>query len=264
MRPRAETTLSKDAGQHGTTHERIYEALKAALMNGTFWPGERLVVRDIAERFSTSPMPVREALRRLVSEQALFNHPNRGVIVPSATVQSIADLQRVRCSIEGAATEWAAATITNGEIKKLKDINNGMLACTRQKDPSDYLTLNTEFHFTIYKAARSAILIPIIEGLWLQAGPRLNIMRGEATIGMGMDHHQEVVTALNDGDGPRARKALMRDISDAADIMLRAAAANGGEISVDRPGSTGGPVRKRAAAAAKPGTRKLGARKAKR
>ena len=112
-----EVALSMDAGQHGTTHERIYESLKEALMNGTFWPGERLVVRDIAERFNTSPMPVREALRRLVSEQALFNHPNRGVIVPSATVQSIADLQRVRCSIEGAATEWAASTITNGEIK---------------------------------------------------------------------------------------------------------------------------------------------------
>ncbi|WP_119300696.1 GntR family transcriptional regulator [Dongia deserti] len=231
---RPEADLAGD-GQHGTAHERIYESLKAALMNGAFWPGERLVVRDLAERFSTSPMPVREALRRLVSEQALSNHPNRGVIVPPATVESIADLQRVRCSIEGAATEWAAATITAAEIKKLKSLNDRMLACTRQRDPSDYLALNTEFHFTIYKAARSGILIPIIEGLWLQAGPRLNIMRGEATIGMGMDHHQEIVAALLEGDGARARRALVRDISDAADIMLRAAAADGGQISMERP-----------------------------
>ncbi|MGF1630653.1 MAG: GntR family transcriptional regulator [Kiloniellaceae bacterium] len=217
-------TKSKKRTQ-GTAHGRVYAGLKSALMNGDFLPGQRLVVRSLAERFETSAMPVREALRQLVSEAALVDHPNRGVIVPDATVEVIADLVRVRCSIEGAATEWAASTISPDELETILRLNEGMEKCTSQSDAEDYLALNREFHFAVYKASRSLVLQPIIERLWLRAGPWLNIMREEATLGLGLDHHSEIVEGLRKGDGARARRALVADITDAADIMLRAASS---------------------------------------
>jgi DNA-binding GntR family transcriptional regulator len=209
----------------GTAHGRVYAGLKSALMNGDFLPGQRLVVRQLAERFETSAMPVREALRQLVSEAALVDHPNRGVIVPDATVEVVADLMRVRCSIEGAATEWAAQTILPEELQTIIRLNEGMKRCTSEGDAEDYLAFNREFHFAIYKASRSVLLQPIIERLWLRAGPWLNIMRDEATLGLGLDHHSEIIEALQKGEGARARRALVADISDAGDIMLRAASA---------------------------------------
>ncbi len=226
---------------NGTAHSRIYAALKQALMNGDFVPGQRLVVRAIAERFETSAMPVREAFRQLVSDEALFDHPNRGVIVPEATVEIIADIARVRCSIEGAAAEWAASTITAQELAAIEAINERMGDCTVRGDTADYLALNRTFHFAIYAASRSATLLPIIERLWLRAGPWLNIMRNEATLGLGLDHHLEVLEALRRGDGRAARRAIAADISDAADIILRAAGgAHQGQIDtvrrVGRPG----------------------------
>lgn len=220
------TTDVDPAGRaHATAHSRVYAGLKSALMNGDFVPGQRLVVRQLAERFATSAMPVREALRQLVSEAALVDHPNRGVIVPDATVEVIADLVRVRCSIEGAATEWAAQTISPEELQAIIRINENMKRCTREGDAADYLTFNREFHFTIYRASRSLMLPPIIERLWLRAGPWLNIMREEATLGLGLDHHSEIIEALQKGDGAWARRALVADITDAGDIMLRAASA---------------------------------------
>ena len=209
----------------GTAHGRVYAGLKRALMNGDFVPGQRLVVRSIAERFETSAMPVREALRQLVSEAALVDHPNRGVIVPDATVEVIADVVRVRCSIEGAATEWAASTISGDELEAIARLNEDMKSCTSPGDAEDYLGLNREFHFTIYKASRSQVLQPIIERLWLRAGPWLNIMRGDTTLGLGLDHHSEIIESLRRGDGAGARRALVADIADAADIMLRAASS---------------------------------------
>jgi len=221
--------LSEDAKAasrgKGTAHSRVYAGLNSALMNGDFLPGQRLVVRQLAERFETSAMPVREALRQLVSEAALVDHPNRGVIVPDATVEVIADLVRVRCSIEGAATEWAAQTISPAELQAIIRLNEGMKRCTSQGDAEDYLAFNREFHFAIYKASRSIVLQPIIERLWLRAGPWLNIMRDEATLGLGLDHHSEIIEALQKGEGARARRALVADITDAGDIMLRAASA---------------------------------------
>jgi DNA-binding GntR family transcriptional regulator len=218
-------TVSPPDSVQATVHARVYAELRQGLMNGDFEPGQRLVVRKIAERFETSAMPVREALRRLVSEEALFDHPNRGVIVPEASVEVIADIVRVRCMVEGSATEWAASTITLAELEAIDDINERMKACTTVDGSEKYLAFNRQFHFGIYRAARSATTQQIIERLWLRAGPWLNIMRGEATLGLGLDYHAEILAALRAGDGPKARRALVADISDAADIMLRAASA---------------------------------------
>ncbi|HEY9215984.1 MAG TPA: GntR family transcriptional regulator [Ancylobacter sp.] len=222
-----ESSPAKSArSAHGTTHTRVYTELKSALMNGDFVPGQRLVVRQLAERLETSPMPVREALRRLVSDEALFDHPNKGVIVPDATVEVISDLVRVRSSIEGAAAEWAATTILPDELDAIIGLNDAMKECAAKGKTANYLVLNRQFHFAIYRAARSAVLQPVIERLWLRAGPWLNIMRGEATLGQGLDHHEEILEGLRTADGPMARRALVADIADAADIMLRAASGS--------------------------------------
>jgi DNA-binding GntR family transcriptional regulator len=219
----------------GTTHNLIYHQLRDALMNGDFLPGQRLVVRELADRFKTSPMPVREALRRLVSDEALYDHPNRGVEVPEATVEIISDLVRVRCSVEGAAAEWAATTITAEEIAQAEHINWCMKQCvSSQSGYADYLALNRQFHFLVYRASRSLVLQPVIERLWLRAGPWLNIMRQDTTLGLGLDHHAEVLMALRKGDGLSARRAIVADFSDASDIMLRAAAARSIETSQPR------------------------------
>lgn len=204
------------------THARIHSVLREALMNGDFHPGQRLVVRSLAERFQTSPMPVREALRQLVSDEALFDHVNRGVIVPEASVEVISDLTRVRCSIEGSAAGWAAGTITRSELADIRALNEAIKDCVAQGAAADYLSLNRKFHFAVYRSARSAVLLGIIERLWLRAGPWLNIMRQEATLGLGLEHHAEIIDALEKGDREGARRAVAIDIADAADVMLRA------------------------------------------
>lgn len=209
-------------GEVVTAHVHIYTELKSALMNGDFQPGDRLIVRELSERFATSAMPVREALRKLVNDEALYDHPNRGVTVPAADVAAVADLFRVRCAVEGQAAEWAAATISPAELESIHRINDAMKACVQTREVSHYLALNRQFHFTIYRAARSNVLVPMIERLWLRAGPLLNIMRQEATIQQGLDHHTDILDALGRGDGQQSRRAMAADIADASDILQRA------------------------------------------
>jgi len=204
-----------------TAQTHVYTALRRMLMDGRVVPGERLVVRDLAEHFDTSAMPVREALRRLVSEDALTDAPNRGVVVPPVTVEAVSDLVRIRCMIEGNAAEWAAATITGREIGAIVAINDRMEAGIDQGLTDSYLALNRDFHFAIYRAARSDALMQIIERLWLRAGPWLNVMREDSTIRFGFEHHRDILTALRAGDGPRARHAVALDLADAGEIILR-------------------------------------------
>ena len=84
-----------------TLQDRVYAELRRSLMNGMFDAGQMLRIQDLAEILQTSTMPVREALGRLVSEQALEALPNRSVRVPVITLERLDDLARARCLIEG-------------------------------------------------------------------------------------------------------------------------------------------------------------------
>lgn len=216
---------AKPRSVKATAHERVYAELSQSLMNGDFVPGQRLVVRKIAERFETSAMPVREALRRLVSDEALYDHPNRGVIVPEATVASITDLLRVRRAVEGKAAEWAAGTITEAELDEITALNARMGESTAAGGYDGYFALNRRFHFAVYSAARSPVLSDVIEKLWLRAGPWLTLVRSTGTVAYGLHHHTALIDGLRRGDAVAAREALVADLTDAADIILRAAAA---------------------------------------
>ncbi|MGF7161014.1 DNA-binding GntR family transcriptional regulator [Rhodoligotrophos appendicifer] len=209
------------------THERVYESLKRDLMRGDLMPGERLVVARLAKRFGTSAMPIRQALQRLVADKALNERPHRGVEVAMLSAEEMMDLRRIRCAIEGQAAEWACQTISDTELEKLHSIQQQLLAIANGTGSGNYLELNLTFHFTVYHAARSPLLIPIIETLWLQAGPCLNIMRTKTTLGLGLEDHNRVLRALERGDGPSARAAVEHELTEAAEIMGRALSHQG-------------------------------------
>jgi len=213
--------MKPSRNSEGQSYEPIYRSLRRSMMSGDMQPGERLVVSHLSRRFGTSAMPIRQALQRLVAENALDEQPHRGVRVPVLSVADLMDLRRVRCAVEGQATEWAAQTVTRAELDKLAELQRRMLAVTDASHAENYLGWNLEFHFTVYGAARSPLLIPLIESLWLRVGPCLNVMRTETTLGLGLDHHDEVLDALARADGAAARRAVERELTEAAEIMAR-------------------------------------------
>lgn len=204
------------------SHEPVYRALRVELMRGDIRPGDRMVVKRLADRFGTSPLPVRQALQRLVAEGALTDEPYRGARVPLRGVDELMDLRRVRCAVEGQAAEWAAGRATGAVLERLHLLQSRMRAVHDIAHAGSYLVWNFEFHFTVYRAAGSPILIPLIERLWLRAGPYLNSMRTEFTLGQGLDHHDQVIGALARGDAAAARAAVEAELSEAAGVMVRA------------------------------------------
>jgi DNA-binding GntR family transcriptional regulator len=204
------------------SHEPVYRALREELMRGDIRPGDRMVVKRLSDRFGTSALPVRQALQRLVAEGALTDEPYRGARVPLRGVDELMDLRRVRCSLEGQAAEWAAERATGEVLERLHALQSRMRSVQDMAHADSYLVWNYEFHFTVYRAANSPILLPLIERLWLRAGPYLNSMRTEFTLGQGLDQHDLVIGALARGDGAAARAAVESELSEAAEVMVRA------------------------------------------
>ncbi len=224
---------------HQSMPDRVYEELKAAVIAGAFRPGQAITTQELASRLGTSTMPIRDALRRLVAERVMITLSNRSVSMPHLTEERFEDLLRVRIVLEGQAVEWAARSMLPEELEELSRINAQMNRPAVQKDANLFLPLNQQFHFTIYRAARSDVLMPIIESMWLQVGPYINLlihaMTGERRRNA---RHEAAYQALCRGDAESARREIVGDLEDSAGrirLLLRqgaqpAAATSSGPI----------------------------------
>lgn len=209
-----------------TLADTVYRDLKELLLAGRAAPGERFTLRGLAAAIGTSAMPVREAVSRLAAENALEVLPNRAVRVPLMSRARFIELRLIRSSLEGLAAETAAL---NADASDLAEINRceRLFAAEREKPQPDgaaAMHFNKDLHFALYRAARMPILFGMIESLWLQIGPVLNldfqagperVRGGEAHI-----HHAALVEALHRRDGPAVRQALLADIWHAGDFIL--------------------------------------------
>ena len=214
-----------------TLHDRAYLELKKAIMSGAIRPGATITIRAMAAALGTSPMPVREALRRLVAERALLMLPTRSVTLPLMTAEQFDEICRIRVAVEGIVTEKAASMITFEELRRMQQAHTEM-ARLKPQQTATYLAKNQELHFTLYQAARMPVALQVIEMLWLQAGPLLNLALSEIGFRTGQDHHRELLNALEKRNVKAARAAMEADITDAARVIReflesRSAAAAG-------------------------------------
>ena len=220
-----------------TLHDRVYAELRRSLIHGMFDAGQMMRIQDLAATLNTSTMPVREALGRLVSEQALEALPNRSVRVPLITRERLDDLARARCLIEGQITALALPNLARGDFTELRRLTNEGDTAFASDDPDKaHITseLNHDFHFYIYRAAGSAVLIPIVESLWLQSGPYVRAaaqIHDERRDIPATHYHWQLIQALERGDQAGSVEALTSDITRSFNLVRSRieAAEQGGE-----------------------------------
>jgi len=203
--------------------ERVYRELRRAIMSGLFPPGRALTIRAVAAALGTSVMPVREALRQLVAERAVVVRPNRSFATPRMTRTAFADLTRIRIHIEGFAAAEAARRMTPTALARLQALNDAMAEAEAAGDGRRYVEVNHQFRFALYEAAGSAVLLPIIESLWLQIGPYLTFIFSEKGAVVTLDGHRALLAALRRHDAKAAQSALAQDINEAAATLERVA-----------------------------------------
>ncbi len=200
-----------------TLQERVYQELRGALHQGRFLPGDAVTIRSLAQALGTSPMPVREAIQRLVAEKALVQMPNRTIRVAPFDLEIFADQTRTRTFIEGFAAQQAAIKAPVGLVDRLADVNTAMKVAIAAGDTEGTLDANRRFHFEIYQSAESPQLLEIITSLWLRSGPYVGLAlrkvpEAKAVFEIGTRNHDRIIAAIERGDANQARFCLSLDI----------------------------------------------------
>lgn len=202
--------------------EQVYKEMKQAVMNGRFPPGQKLAIRGLAESVGTSPTPVREALVRLVAEQALEIGPNRKVQIPTISLNKLAEINQIRMALEGMATENAARHFDAGLAPVLFNVRRQIEAFSSFADSEAKTAAKAEFFFAIYQASQMPTLTTMIEGLWVQIGPYLNLVHAHSSSnGSKAFPYTRLVELLLQRNAEGARQMVVERIREECAQMLK-------------------------------------------
>jgi DNA-binding GntR family transcriptional regulator len=200
--------------------EKIYDRLRFGLMTGVYEPGERLNIRRLAKSFETSPTPVREAMIQLVREGALELRPGHLLRVPNVAPERYLEVRNVRIPLERLAAESAARNVTERELLEIQYQARRCVDAETSGSWKEALVANQRFHFAIYKASQSPLLVRVLENLWLLTGPFINHLYLSGSSYRSADPHDRIVQALSRRDAAEAGEAVVHDILQGSTAML--------------------------------------------
>lgn len=230
--------------------QQVYESLREALTTGRFVPGQKVTFRYIAGVLGVSLTPVREALRRLVAEGAFEMNPNRSVRVPLMTRDKVLELRDIRMELEGLASAKAAMAATRSQIAEIRRAAREIIVARNRGDSATDRQKVREFHFAVYAAAGQPTLLRLIESLWLQTGPYMNLLYPDfISSSRGPAGRQRLIEALQARNATAARREMADDIRRALSYVADLADENG-NIAPAAPTAAGKRRRQSAGAAA--------------
>jgi DNA-binding GntR family transcriptional regulator len=151
--------------------DQVFDALHRAIINGVLEAGRRLRVQDMASELGTSPMPVREAFRRLEEQGLLETVPYRGAVVRGLTEKELLDIYGVRRLLEDEAARLGVAALSPGDLDNMRQEYAAMQAALDEHRVDDFLDHDEQLLTIVYAAAGNQVLLDSIRVLWNRCRP---------------------------------------------------------------------------------------------
>lgn len=209
------------AAGRGATRDHVDRSVRQALLTGRFVPGRAVTLRGLAGDLGVSPMPVREVIQRLAAEHALEVRPNGRVQVPEMTAKKFDELLNARFLLEPELANRAFPFLGPTDAALLEEIDLEIDKSLENGDIESYMRLNHAFHFHIYEAAGSEVLLPLVKSVWLQFAPFMRTVYGRVgTLNM-IDWHKAAISALRKNDRAGLTEAIASDIRDGMGLIAQ-------------------------------------------
>lgn len=214
-----------DPGRGRKAAERAYDAIKTAILAREFEPGFHLTEALLAKRLGISRTPVREAFRRLGAEGWLQILPDQGVRVMGWSPRDIDELFEVRALLESHIARRAAQHITAAQIKRLRSLTQRMEATLDIDDGAaldERAAANSAFHMLLTEAAGNSRLQDILRVMLEIAAVRRSFQSyTDEEARRSLNHHFELIAALEAGNGDWAEAVMRSHILAARNAVIR-------------------------------------------
>ncbi len=200
----------------GAQVERIVGHLRADILSGEFDPGAVLRQEYLADKYRTSRMPVRDALRVLENEGLVELVHNKGAVVAALNADECREIYEIRGALESLALRLAIPELTNRQLEEAGAILNR----AERAGLSDFGVLNTAFHAKLYEPCRRPRLLAEIAKLADLADRYLRVAAVQLDyVQRSHREHRALLQACYDRDDDAA-VACLRDHIEAAGRAL--------------------------------------------
>lgn len=204
--------------------DRVVQALRERMLDGTLAPGDRIAEAQLAEWLGVSRTPVREALGRLAAEGLLNLQPNRGARVVVWSREQLAEIFELRLRLETHAARLAATRISDEQVAQLHELAEHMYRIGTpgsHQDISELHASNRHFHNELIEAAAQSTLTAALSTAIHAAVIRHNfeIYDDDAML-RSLNHHREIVHALRVHDADWAEAVMRAHLCNARAALL--------------------------------------------
>lgn len=203
--PKKETTLV----------DRAYTQIKEDLARGGLKPGQKIVFRELVERYSISETPIKQALNRLVTEGLVESIPRRGMRVCENSPNDFKETLEIRYILEDHFAPEVMETVSfHTEILiRMRENIQSQYECIQHLDEIDAFVENYridhEFHILYIKCSGSRKAIQVYESIGAHAfSSFLFRKKPKEKFLSGVREHEKIVDALERQDLPALREAI--------------------------------------------------------
>ena len=196
----------------GGTTGTLAAALRAEIAEGRLAPGAALRQDELAGRFGTSRIPVREALRTLQAEGLVTYAPNRGAVVAVVTPKEIQEMLEVRIALECHAVRMAVPLAAESDLDAIRCI---LQAYDVAPDAGTWSMMNWQFHWALYLPSDCQRLLDAIERNFNRfssaARKQVSSLSGKER---PQREHWRLLTLMEEGKADQAATLLEHHIRD--------------------------------------------------
>ena len=194
-------SVSQNIPQHAriSTRDQISARLQAEIITGKYQPGQRLVERELAERFNVSSIPIREALQVLETQGLVIKQPNRGCSVVKLRPEEIEQMCELRDVLEPKVAEWAACRMDAEGSQRLLAQAELLREAAEAQDLPAFYAADIDFHRTFWELSGNdyaARMLEAVVGSLFASG--LRAARG-IDLRFEYSKHERLLRALVDG-----------------------------------------------------------------
>lgn len=211
----------KVSKRNSTLRGQVEDKIRAAIREGHFIPGQRLVERELCELLDVSRTSIREALRHLEAEGLITVVPHKGPTVAVMDKQEAQQLYELRALLEGYAGEQFA--LTGSEELKTK-LGLALVEFERIAESGtsgELLEAKAGFYSLLLKGCGNVFVGQTLESLYNRISLlRMTSMSQPGRLAHSLEELRAIVAAIQAGDGVAAGNACRLHIQNAAKAAL--------------------------------------------
>ncbi|GHD00321.1 GntR family transcriptional regulator [Zhihengliuella salsuginis] len=188
---------------------RVTDRIRNEIIDGIRPPGSKLVERDLAADLGVSRLPIRDALKTLVSEGLVTLRPRTWAVVREFSESDIADLHEVRVSLELMTFKLAAQRHTREGLRELRRIVDDELEYSRQNRGVESRRAGADFHECVIRMSGNELLNELSQTL--AARMRWLLAQHADLEGMAREHDQ-LYAALASRDEAAVERLVLQHL----------------------------------------------------